>query len=124
MATSIGLQGLCLPKTLRLSLLASAAPMHQCMLVRHVQLCIVACPVACGHLNRMVFSQKKSFINEIRTLDLQFLTPHCVYLLRADNVYGVLPPSGVRTASIILMLIHQIVAYALCALLSDTNSPN
>jgi auxin influx carrier (AUX1 LAX family) len=33
--------------------------------------------------------------------------------LAQDNVYGVLPRSGVRTASIVLMLIHQIVAYAL-----------
>ncbi len=35
--------------------------------------------------------------------------------LCADNVYGALPKSTARTASIILMLIHQIVAYALCA---------
>ncbi len=44
----------------------------------------------------------------------------CGLFWRADNVYGVLPPSGVRTASIVLMLIHQIVAYALCALSPPT----
>jgi auxin influx carrier (AUX1 LAX family) len=33
--------------------------------------------------------------------------------LKQDNVYGALPKSTARTASIILMLIHQIVAYAL-----------
>ena len=32
----------------------------------------------------------------------------------ADNVYGVLPPSRARDGSIVIMLIHQIVAYALC----------
>lgn len=32
----------------------------------------------------------------------------------ADNVYGVLPKNGALTASVIIMLIHQIVAYALC----------
>ena len=35
----------------------------------------------------------------------------------ADNVYGVLPKNGWMIASIIIMLIHQIIAYALCELL-------
>lgn len=35
-------------------------------------------------------------------------------LVCADNVYGVLPKNGWMVASIIIMLIHQIVAYALC----------
>ena len=35
--------------------------------------------------------------------------------LKQDNVYGALPKSTARTASIVLMLAHQIVAYALCA---------
>ena len=34
--------------------------------------------------------------------------------LKQDNVYGALPASRARTASIVLMLAHQIVAYALC----------
>lgn len=32
----------------------------------------------------------------------------------ADNVYGVLPKNGWMVASIVIMLIHQIIAYALC----------
>ena len=35
-------------------------------------------------------------------------------VLRADNVYGVLPKNGWMVASIVIMLIHQIIAYALC----------
>jgi len=38
---------------------------------------------------------------------------YCVFVC-ADNVYGVLPKNGWMVASIIIMLIHQIVAYALC----------
>ena len=43
---------------------------------------------------------------------------HCGSVLMmgapADNVYGVLPKNGWMVASIIIMLIHQIIAYALC----------
>ena len=35
-------------------------------------------------------------------------------MLHADNVYGVLPKNGWMVASIVIMLIHQIIAYALC----------
>jgi hypothetical protein len=43
----------------------------------------------------------------------KFLSAHCV-LCCADNVYGVLTRTGWMEASIIIMLIHQIIAYALC----------
>lgn len=46
------------------------------------------------------------------------LPAHCI-LCCADNVYGVLPRTGWMEASIIIMLIHQIIAYALCEHLSD-----